>query len=408
MQKKYNILTLTDFPTPSYLRPYRNVLFVDLAPQKFLGKVFVISPKAKEKFKNENVSIHPAYFNSGDFKKNQYKLTYRITNMIMLLLYLIKFRFTKNNEVDFIRTGTTYISFFISLTLKHTTPYFADICDFYSDLYDEFGMPFGKYLKKIIHRIETYALKRPNLIFLDTNTQRDYLVKTFGVDRKKCVVIPNGIMLDYYPLKMEKDKKILKKYNFSGDDKILFYGGDLSKLDGVELIIEFVKNNRNIKALIIGKGNKEYLNELKEKVRADKLEGNIVFDSFKPANEAYKYISIADVCLAPFKITKTSNTVECAKIISALMMGKRVLATEADGIKSLYKDSVRYFKDGDYKSFSEQLNAMLKAGTTAEEKNARRKLGEKFDFKKIIRYEYKVIEEYLTNPTRDFSKLDYM
>jgi glycosyltransferase involved in cell wall biosynthesis len=408
MQKKYSVLTITDFPTPSYLRPYRNVLFIDFAPKGYFKDVYIISPCPKDKFQNTEVAVRPFYFNAGDFKKNQYKLLYRIRNMLMIFVYLMKFRLTHLKKIDFVRTGTTYLSFFIALTLNKKTPFFADICDFYSDLYEEFGMPMGRYVKKIIFRIEASALKRPNLIFLDTIAQREYVTNTFGVSKKKCVVIPNGLLMDYYPLKMEKDKQVLKKYNFSANDKILFYGGDLSRLDGVELIIEYVKKHRNIKALIIGKGNPEYINSLKAKVQKEKLDGNIIFDTFKPPNEAYKYISVADVCLAPFKITKTSNTVECAKIISALMMGKLVLATEADGVRSLYKDSIKYFKDGDFISFASQLDKLLNRKLNRGDKLKIRRVGERFDFKKILQHEYKVIEQYFKDPTQDFSQYDYI
>lgn len=410
MPEKYNILTFSDVPIPSYERPYRGVLFVDYAPNEQLKNAYVISPKSNQEFQNKNIILHADYFKTGNFKKNQYSLYFRLSNMFKLFLKLAKFRLQRNKKIDFIRTGSTYLSFLVFLTQKRKMPYFADICDFYSDLYGEFGMPFAPILRPLIFYLEKLALQRANLLFVDTTAQRKYQVEKLGVDPKKCIIVPNGIILDNYPFSLTKDKSILQSYNFSTTDKVLFYGGDISEVDGIEMIILFVQKNKNknIKALIIGKGKTEYLEKLKSQVTRARLEKHILFDSFKHYREAHKYISIADICLAPFKLTPTSNTVECAKIISYLLMGKPVLATAADGVRSLYKDNLSYFANGDFQEFSNKLHWLLQNPPSDEKKYKLRTLGEKFDFQKIIEYEYFLIDQYLKNPKQDFSKYDYL
>lgn len=410
MQKKYNILTFSDVSIPSYQRPYRGILFVDYAPYGRLGDVFVISPKSTENFRNkEVVVISDQYFSkSFNFSKEQYLLGKRFMNWLFLLFKLVKFRFTNAKKIDFVRSGTTYLSLFLLITQRRKLVYFADICDFYSDLYEEFKMPLARFLKPIIFFIEKIAQHRANLIFVDTGAQRDFLIDKMGVSKGRCIVIPNGILLENFPYRANKDKAILESYGYALNDKILFYGGDISEMDGIGLIIRFIENHKDVKVLIIGKGKLSSLEEIRKEIKEKGLEKNITLDSFKPYGELYKYISIADVCLAPFRITNTSNTVECGKIITYLLAGKKILATRADGVSRLYKNTIDYFEDGNYNDFSVQLLNLLEKQENENAAIIRRQLGEKFDFKKIIEHEFFVIDEYFKDPKQDFSKYDYL
>lgn len=408
MPRKYDVLTFSDVPIPSYARPYRGVLFVDYAPDERLGNVYVISAEPSEEFKNKRGILHTDYFGASDFKKNQYGLYFRLSSIFKLFFKLVKFRFKNSHKIDFIRTGSTYLSLLVLLTQKREIPYFADICDFYSDLYEEFRMPLAKMLRTVISYLERLAIRRANLVFVDTAPQRSYLVNKMGIEERRCVVLPNGLHADFFPFSLYEDKQTLHNYGFSHTDKILFYAGDISDMDGIEMIIRFAKENKKVKALIIGKGNEAYIESLKGVIVSDGLEDRVLLDSFKPYNEVYKYISIADVCLAPFRLTATSNTVECAKIITYLLMGKPCLVTEAEGVKSLYRDKIAYFKDGDFSDFSRKLHNLLRSPIIDENKYELRILGERFDFKKIIEHEYFVIDQYFKDPRQDFSKYDYV
>ncbi len=407
MPKSYKVLIFSDFPLPSYKKPHRNVLFIDYAPKGKLKKVFLISPKPNEAFKNNKVSLITDYYNSDDFYKTQHNLFIRLSGIFRLFLKLLCFN-PKKDKIDYIRTGSTYLSLLVSLTQKNNVVFLGDVCDFYYELYEEFNKPFAKILKPFIFTMESIAIRRMNLIFVDTAAQREFLVTKMNIDKKKCVVLPNGINVDLFPFSPKKNIDILKQYAFKKDEKILFYSGDISKLDGIEHILRFIKERKDCKALIIGKAEEKFIRYLLDQIQKEHLEERLIIDGFKPYKDVYKYTSIADVCLAPFKITNTTNTVECAKIITYLLMGKLVLATKADGLRSLYKNNITYFKDGNYKDFSKKLNALLENNPSEKKQKQLRKLGEKFDFAKIIKYEYSVIDKYFKNPNQDLSKYDYL
>ena len=409
MRRKYNVFIPSEIPFPSYNRSYRVVLFVNHAPEGRLGNVYVTASKSDEVLINKNVNVIYDYIKADSFKNNQYSIILRLWDLFKLFLKMIKFRFSnKGKNIDFIRSGTTFISFLILLSQKRKIPYFADICDFYFELYEVFNMPFAKIFKPFIFRLEKLALKRIDIIFVDTVAQRRYLADKMGIDEKRCIVLPNGIKTQFFPFIENKDAEIQEKYGISKDDRVLFYAGDISKMDGIEMMIDYVNKNKKVKALIVGKGNIDYLMHLKEKIEKLGLNGKVILDSFKPYNELYRYISVSDVCLAPFRITATSNTVECAKIITYLLVGKPVLATKADGLKSLYKDKLNYFKDGNYDDFSEKLTRMLDYNISHEKRMELRSLGEKFDFEKIMSYEYRIFDFFFDDRKQDFRKYDYL
>lgn len=413
MQKRYNILTFSDVPIPSYQRPYRGVLFVDFAPKQRLNTVYVASISSPEVFRNADIEVHAEYFDGADFKMNQYNLFYRIASFIKLFFILLKIRFLYSGNIDFVRTGGTYLSLLYFLTQKRGTPYFADFCDFYFELYKEFRMPLARFISPVVFLIEKFIIKKANLLFVDTPAQREFLVEKMGVDKKKCIVAPNGILVENFPFLEKKDRSVMNEYGFSDEDIILFYGGDISEMDGIEFLLKFAKENTkrysSLRILIIGKGNPEYLKKIKNEILENGLSDVVVLDSFKPYNQLYRYVSIADICSAPFRITTTSNTVECGKIITYLLAGKQVLSTRADGVSGLYKDSIEYFQDGDYKDFSEKLHGLIKNLNSIEDlKRTRRLIGERFEFRKVIEREYFIIDKYFEDPAQDFSRYDYL
>jgi glycosyltransferase involved in cell wall biosynthesis len=118
-----------------------------------------------------------------------------------------------------------------------------------------------------------------------------------------------------------------------------------------------------------------------------------VIEGFKPYDDLHKYISIADVCLAPFKITETTNVTESSKIITYLLAGKKILATRGKGVESLYGSYIEYLDKDDYFEFKDKLLKLLMKKNTEREKEILRNVGLKFDFNLIIEQELKLIEE---------------
>jgi glycosyltransferase involved in cell wall biosynthesis len=392
MQKKINCLLFSDFEIPSYKRIYRGVLLIDSANvEKY--NFTTVSPYTKDTFINKKANIQKKYFKL--FFKNhnfQYSFISRTERIIKLFFTLFKIR---HLDFDIIYVGGSYLLPFAKFLKKTNSKIIINLCDFYSDLYVEYQMPFGKYLKNIIRCLEKKFLSYADFITVDTYAYKDLLVKNYNIKEEKCIVLPNGIDVKKFPYLKNKDKKILESYGFKEEDKVIFYGGDISHVDNIEMILEFANEykTKNFKFLIIGKGNNKYLEKLKDYISKNNLKNNVVIEGFKPYDDLYKYISIADVCLAPFKITETTNVTESSKIITYLLSGKKILATRAKGVESLYGKYIYYLDKGDYTEFKDKLLKLLKKKITENEKEVIRNHGLKFDFNLIIKQELKLIED---------------
>lgn len=401
MPKKINCLIFSDFEIPNYDRPYRGILFLEWSDNSKYN-FYIVSPFTETKFQKPSHNIKVFYYqNDRKIKGSQYRIGFRIINLWRLMNALIEFKL-KSIEIDLVYAGTTYLLLFAGLFKGKKTKIIANICDFYSDLYSGYKMPFGSLLKYPIKLIETVALSFADVITVDTTAQKLLLVSNYKINHDKCVVLPNGLIVEKFPYLETKEERVMKNYNFSQKDFIFFYGGDISEDDGVEFIIKFAhefKFKENFKFLIIGKGNNTYISKLNNSISDLGLSEKVTIDTFKPIDELYRYISVADVCLAPFKVTNTTNVTEVGKIITYMLGGKKVLSTKADGVCSLYGSYINYFRDGDYDDFKTKLLQLTNIYLSNEERLKIRRHAEKFDFKTIINTEYEIVDRILKQNT---------
>lgn len=112
-------------------------------------------------------------------------------------------------------------------------------------------------------KVDQFCAKKADL--LCCNTQRTIRARASeGVDKKKLLLVPNGVFLDL--LGKVSFKKIYKKS--------LFYAGYISKEHGLQAVIKLLPKF-NISLVVAGGG--EYENELKQLVKKLKLESKVKF-----------------------------------------------------------------------------------------------------------------------------------
>lgn len=399
-----NILTFADHPLPAYdVRPYRSALFIEVASKEFDNDIFVIAPVGGGNFNCEDCITRPYSPTWQRFTDIQYSMLRRVGRIISLSLLVAKFVFRHRTRLV-IRVSNGYLGVIASLVRRSRDLLVLDCCDFYFDLYREFGLPLPSIICPVLFALERYAFRRADLLIVDTPAQRRYVTSTFGIPASRLIAVPNGVILDKYPLPSNKDSQLMINYGIDEGDIVLFYGGDISALDGIELVAELFNSERialpqKLRLIIIGKGKSTYIQSLKQKLSSGIAEGTVIFEDFVPYDQYIKYLSLADICLAPFKITPTSNTVECGKIITYLLAGKQVVASRGDGVTEIYGDAVCYY-DSDNSSdlvraVQEAFNRSRRIGSTENQ----RLTGEQFDFLKLVSVEWELVKALVTgNP----------
>ena len=391
--EKIDILTFADHPLPAYdVRPYRSALFIDAAPRDFGSRIFVIAPEGGGKYSCESAVIRLYSPTWRKFSDIQYSMLTRIGRIISLLLLVARFMLFHRDKL-LIRVSNGYLGLIASLVKRRNDFLVLDCCDFYFDLYREFGLPLPGLICPVLFALERHAFRQADLLIVDTPAQCRYMSSIFRIPSNRIFALPNGVLLDKYPLPVAKDTELMSRYGIDVDDIVLFYGGDISALDGIELAAEFLKSkpkefSQRLHLIIIGKGRPEYMASLKQILKSEIEDGSVIFENFVPYDQYINYLSIADICLAPFRITPTSNNVECGKIITYLLAGKQVVASK--GVVEIYGDAVCYTADNNVEEFSKAVQEAFNRSKRSSGKEDQRRVGEQFDFLKMVAVEWEL------------------
>ena len=228
--------------------------------------------------------------------------SFKSVKMIILdLYYLVHVIFTRRRKPDliFARSNFHFGPFIISKIYK--IPLINEV---HGDILDEGKTLFkDSFLKKTLgfiwHHYWLFFLKRSNgLIFnnslLEKHYKKHYLRKT-----ALTITIHNGCDPEFfYPLDKDEARGQL---GLEKDVTYLLFIGSISRWHGVENLLETAryikqkKDDREIKLLIVGGYDEDYLHKLKKTYN----NAGIIFTGETPKADALYYINAADLCLLP-------------------------------------------------------------------------------------------------------------
>ena len=176
--------------------------------------------------------------------------------------------------------------------------------------------------------LDWLACRLADKVILDTETQIDYFVKTFGIRRAKFQRIFIGSDDEaVYPL---------EKTEPEGPFLVHFHGA-FNPLQGVEFIVQAAKllEKENIEFNIIGKGQTyKDIRKLAEELGVT----NVNFIDPVGYEELKEYMAQADICLGVFGRTAKARQVIPNKVYEALAAGKAIITGETPAIKELLVD----------------------------------------------------------------------
>ena len=122
----------------------------------------------------------------------------------------------------------------------------------------------------------------------------EYLLKNNKyLNSKKFEIFPNTIKITQKENKID----IRKKYNISKDKVIAVYGGNFGRAQGIDFLMEILKqykNNNKVEFILIGKGTEK--NKIFEYVKKEKI-NNVICENFMTEREYTKVLGEADIGL---------------------------------------------------------------------------------------------------------------
>jgi len=172
-----------------------------------------------------------------------------------------------------------------------------------------------------LERVELWLYRDAARVVAVTDAFKANLVAR-GIDADKIDVVTNGANLELYRPR-EKDRELLTKLGLEGKF-IVGYIGTHGMAHSLDFIVRSLAkiDDPDIHFLFVGDGAvKEKIVTLAEALELD----NCTFLDPIPKAEVPRYLSIADISLAPLKKSDTFKTVIPSKIFEASAMGKPTL-----------------------------------------------------------------------------------
>jgi glycosyltransferase involved in cell wall biosynthesis len=177
------------------------------------------------------------------------------------------------------------------------------------------------------------SIRLSSLILPVTEHIGYWVAKTYCVDRKKIVVISNGVNIHRF--KPWSRTAARKKYKIPEDAKVILTLGSLFPWAGIETLISAAPSIIEVypeSLFLIGSGEEPYLSHIKSEVKKNGLQNRFLFYGFIPWDQAACFISIADICAAPFIFKSKRSGCSSLRVFAYLACGKAVVGSNIPGL----------------------------------------------------------------------------
>lgn len=202
---------------------------------------------------------------------------------------------------------------------------------FIHDLFN--SSPTGSFIERasdvLMILINRSAMKSARLIFAQSQGTKEEIRRTFGIDERRIMILPNCVDVSYFQETQNLHVKVgllREKYGI-GNRKVMLFLGTMSKGRGVDIILksipEIKSKGYDILAMLVGRVN--IRDELDKTIRDLGIQHNVVFVGEVPHEDVLIYLSVADVAIGPLEIPPTRCTLP-VKVLEYMAAGKPTIA----------------------------------------------------------------------------------
>ncbi len=292
---------------------------------------------------------------------------------------------------------------------RYGYPVLASHTDIYTDIYRQVNRPLPQIAVPLIFHMERVIVRNSDLLIVDTPVMRE-LWKKWGLNEKKSVVLPHGA--DYQMFRKGDSQKVKESYGIP-NEKIIFFHGDITHLDGLDILIEatelLVKTLKEpFKVMIVGHGLKNYINFLRQIIIKKKLDKYFIFTGRKQYEEIPDYLASADVCVDPCSVNLTTYSNVPNKIVEYIITNKPIIATDVPGLRVMFSDAIYCVPPKSPQALSEAIFQILTDEVLREKLiNKTKEVSEYYHSNKIIAQEEKLMELLTSGKVDDFRQYDW-
>lgn len=180
----------------------------------------------------------------------------------------------------------------------------------------------SRWLLAIYHsnlvKIENALFQKANVIISQTESLSKKIQEIYSINNSKICIAYNGLP------DLQIDQAALTSVSEDlPNDKFAVYGGDLSRNNGLHLILSLVENNPDIQVVIAGSG--AYTEKL---VHASKQYDNLKFLGSLDKAQYLAVLQLAEVLLILRESDLTNENYLPLKLLDAIALGKKVITTD--------------------------------------------------------------------------------
>lgn len=394
------ILLINHFPlTGSGSGVYTNNLANSL---KALGhEVCIIFPENELVEPNNDIKLHPVYFNTEDVPFNFpcftthprsiqtfYSLTGEQKDKYKDLFASAIEQEIREFEPDIIHTGHIW-------TL-------ADIAGSYDIplIITAHGTDLIGYNKSLEYRNDAYsAFEKASKAITISKDNKTLVDQIYG--EGKSMLIANGYDPNVFYKEDVDRKEFLKKFGIMRDYKhIVSFAGKFTEEKGIDTLIKAAKLYENNDTLTILAGNGEMFEKMNDLV--DKLEvKNLIFIKNQPHEILRKLYNLADVSIVPSRQEAFGLVV-----VEAMACGTPVIGSNTGGIPDIINNNVGVLIDvDDYKNLANEITLVINGTKTFDSNHIAKYALDKYSQEQFTKMVIDVYEEVIENQKRRSQKI---
>ena len=149
--------------------------------------------------------------------------------------------------------------------------------------------------------IVNYSIDRAGKIVAVTKETKKFLIKTHKISSKNISLIPLGVDIDFFRFDNKTRASVRKKLNIKENNIVLIFSGIIVRRKGIELLLEALSEikNKNVKLMIVGSGDINYIKELKDLAKKLGINNKCEFVGFVKRDCIKDYFSAADIGVWP-------------------------------------------------------------------------------------------------------------
>jgi len=210
---------------------------------------------------------------------------------------------------------------------KQKIPLVFEIRDLWPELPIAMGALRNPFTRFLARQLELYAYRNSSSIVALSPGMKNGVIRT-GYLRERIAVIPNSSDVEMFQVDLNVGEQFRAKRNWLGDKPLLIYAGTFGLINGVgymvDLAVELLKLNSDLKILLIGEGA-EFDLILRDAKFRNVFNVNLFFESSLSKSEMPAALCAATVSSTLFIDLPEMRCNSANKFFDALAAGKPVL-----------------------------------------------------------------------------------